>query len=163
MPTEEFIDFTRGDAGWILWITIPALALLSLSKRDFIGGIGKALKPILGRLVVGLILAALFVGLLEVWVRLGPQYFTKLWFDENSLRLRFHWSMSDTIVRLSEVRAISVVKSGTRRRPCNRVQIETRSQKLQSLGFGRLDADQVDVLDNLRGRIATNSVFSLER
>ena len=150
---EQIIDFTRHDIGsWLWWVIFPALLLLSLKKNDLLSE--GTIKAILIRLVGGFILSAIVVALVSVWHLLGPQYFTQLRVEENSLALRYHWLREETVVPLREVTKLSVVRSGTVRRPCSRLRIETPGGTFRSFGFGRLDEDQVAVLDAARQKIA---------
>lgn len=111
-------------------------------------------KAILIRLVGGFILSMIVVALISAWHLFGPQYFTKLRVKENSLALRYHWLRQETVIPLKEVTKLSLVRSGTVRRPCRRLQIETTGETFQSFGFGQLDDEQDAVFDDLRRKLA---------
>jgi hypothetical protein len=148
------IDFTRHDIGsWIWCLLLPVLLLASLRKNDFLGeGLSKA---ILMRLLGGLLVGAFLIILITVWHRTGPQYFTKLRLDDKSLVLKYNRSGPETVIPLKDIQNLSVIKSGSMRHPCKRLQIETESDNFLSFGFGKLDQDQVAVLDAVRQKIAT--------
>jgi hypothetical protein len=90
-----------------------------------------------------------FVAAWHLW---GPQYFIKLRVDEKNLALRYHWSKQETVIPLKEVTKLSIVRSESRR--SSRLAIETTGGTFRSFGFGRLDEDQVTVLDAIRQKIA---------
>lgn len=150
---EQIIDFTRHDIGsWYWWVAFPVILLLRLKKNDLLSE-GK-IKAILIRLGGGLIMSVIVVALISVWQLLGPQYFTKLRLEENSLALRYHWLRQETVIPLKAVTKLSIVNSGTLRRPCGRFQIETTGGTFRSFGYGRLDEDQVAVLDAVRQKVS---------
>jgi len=150
----QTIDFTRHDIGsWIWWLLFPLILLASLRKNDFLGeGLSKA---ILMRLIGGLLVGAFLIILITVWRRSGPQYFTKLRFDDKNVVLKYHRSGPETVILLKDIQNLSVIRSGSRRSPCKRLKIETEDDNFLSFGFGKLDQDQLAVLDAVRQKIAT--------
>ena len=151
---EQTIDFTRHDIGsWIWWLLFPLLLFASLKKNDLVGE--WAPKAILIRVICGLLVGAFLFILITVWHRTGPQYFTKLRLEDNNVVLEYHRFGPETAIPLKDVQNLSVIKSGSLRHPCKRLEIETEGDKFLSFGFGNLDQDQVAVLDAVRQKIAT--------
>jgi hypothetical protein len=150
----QTIDFTRHDIGsWIWWLLFPLILLASLRKNDFLGeGLSKAIRM---RLLGGLLVGVFLIILITVWRRSGPQYFTKLRLEDKSLALKYHRSKPETVIPLKDIQNLSVIKSGTRRNPCKRLKIETEGDDFLSFGFGKLDQDQLAVLEAVRQKIAT--------
>jgi hypothetical protein len=154
---EQIIDFTRHDIGvWLWWLLFPVLLLTNLKKNDFVGG--GALKAIVIRLICGFILAAIIVGLITLWHVCRPQYFTTLRLDENNVVLKCHWLGPETVIPLKDVEGLSVIPSGSLRRSCKRVRIETTGGTFTSFGFGKFDEDQVAVLDAVRHKIGATQI-----
>src|SRR4051812_31989337 len=152
---EQTIDFTRHDASWLIWLLIPPLLLLAgLKRNDFAGGGQSAMRTVFMRLIGGLILGAIVIGLISFWHVSRPQYFIKLRLEEKTIALKYHRSGPETLIPLKDITSLSVVKSGTLRHSCRRLRIETTSGPLHSFGFERLDEDQVAVVEALRQKIA---------
>jgi hypothetical protein len=148
----QTIDFTRHDIGsWIWWLLFPVILLASLKKNDFASD--GLLKAILIRLVCGLLVGAFLIILITVWRRTGSQYFTKLRLEDKSLVLEHHRFGPETVIPLKDVDYLTVIKSGSYRHPCKRLKIETADQNFLSFGFGKLDEDQIAVLDAVRKRV----------
>lgn len=161
MLAEQSIDFTRGDVGWIIWICIPLLVVLSDKGKELKGG-GRRILKILGiRLLAGFVFTALVIGQLSMWARFGPQYFVKLRLQEKVVCLTFRGSATEVEIPLREVKSVTFVDSGTFRHPCKRLQIETPSREFQSFGFKELDADQLAVVNALRSQ--TGATIQLEQ
>jgi hypothetical protein len=154
---EQTIDFTRHDIGvWLWWLLFPALLLTNLKKNDFVGG--GVVKAIIIRLICGFILAAIIVGLITLWHVYRPQYFTTLRLEDNNVVLKYHRFGPETVIPLKDVEGLSVVKSGSLRRSCKRVRIETTGGTFTSFGFGKFDEDQVAVLDAVRQKIGVTQI-----
>jgi len=158
--TADAIDFLRDDIGeWLLFVIIPFLALSGLKAKELKqSGWRTTTRAVATRLLIGCLIATPITGFLMVWQRWPPQYFIKLRLESDRVILGYRWPEPELAIPFGDVRNVQIIKSGTRRRPCSRVRVQTTAETYRSYGFGQLNEGEIAVMDKLRERVGTNSV-----
>jgi hypothetical protein len=154
MSPDNSIDFLRNDVGlWLLFVCgAGVMALRSKAGPGFLkNGWRQALRLLIGRMLLGALLAAPLVGFLAVCQRLPPHYFIRMQVADDSLVLGFRWPKPDLVIPLRQVEEIKVTKL---RRSKFRIRVNTSTETLSSFGYGRLSDRENQVLQAMRERIA---------
>ena len=154
MSPDNSIDFLRNDVGlWLLFVC--GAGLMAVRSKPGSGfhenGWRQALRLLIGRMLLGVLLAAPLVGAQAIFQRLPPHYFVRMQATDDNLVLGFRWPRPDLIIPLREVEEIKVTKLS---RSKFRIRVNTSTETLSSFGYGRLSERENRVLQTMRERIA---------
>jgi hypothetical protein len=154
MSPDNSIDFLRNDVGlWLLFVCGAGLMAVRRKPGSSFhkNGWPRAVRLLIGRMLLGVLLVTPLAGALAIFQRLPPHYFIRLQVADDSLVLGFRWPKPDLVIPLRQVEEIKVTKL---RRSKFRIRVNTSTETLSSFGYGRLSDRENQVLQTIRERIA---------